>query len=162
MLLGSGELEESIQSIIRESNLTDAVQMEGFVQYEGLPHYFSGALCLILPSISDQWGLVVNEAMAAGLPVLVSDHCGCAHDLVRDKENGCIFDPHQAGSIAAAMIHLDARTQSEWGRMSEASKRIIANWDLEDFSEGLVRACRRAIDHPRKRGVRLLHVLLSR
>jgi glycosyltransferase involved in cell wall biosynthesis len=161
MLLGSGELEESIQSIIRESNLTDAVQMEGFVQYEGLRHYFSGALCLILPSISDQWGLVVNEAMAAGLPVLVSEQCGCAQDLVHDGENGCLFDPYQIGSMVRAMTYLDTRTEFEWKQMKETSKRIIANWDLKHFSDGLSRACSRAIDHPRKRTKELLHLLLS-
>src|SRR5690606_38686047 len=100
VLLGTGELERSLVEQIKELGLNDRVEIKGFVQYEYLPAYFSRALCLILPSTTDQWGLVVNEARASGLPVLVSQNCGCAAGLLRDKENGCIFDPFRVDDIA--------------------------------------------------------------
>src|SRR5690606_20486445 len=91
LLLGSGELEGPIKNQISNLRLSGAVELAGFVQYEELPDYLSRAFALILPSVSDQWGLVVNEAMASALPVLVSNQCGCAIDLVNENENGYTF-----------------------------------------------------------------------
>jgi len=162
ILLGSGELERFLVEQIKELGLDGRVGIKGFVQYEYLPAYFSHALCLILPSTTDQWGLVVNEAMASGLPVLVSQNCGCAVDLVRDKENGCIFDPFRVGDIADKMLFMSGISEAEWKEMGHASRAIIANWDLKDFSQGLYDACRYALDHPAKRGVNWVHMLLSR
>jgi glycosyltransferase involved in cell wall biosynthesis len=162
LLLGSGELEGSIKARIGEMNLSDDVQLKGFVQYENLPHYFSRALGLILPSISDQWGLVVNEAMAAGLPVLVSNQCGCAIDLVHENENGCTFDPYQISSMVEALIYLDKQIEPVWRRMSEASKRVIEHWDLVDFSQGLIKACEKATSQPGRIIMKPLHLFLSR
>jgi glycosyltransferase involved in cell wall biosynthesis len=162
LLLGSGELEGSIKARIGDMNLSDDVQLKGFVQYENLPHYFSRALGLILPSISDQWGLVVNEAMAAGLPVLVSNQCGCAIDLVHENENGCTFDPYQISSMVGALIYLDKQIEPVWRRMSEASKRVIEHWDLVDFSQGLIQACEKATSQPGRIIMKPLHLFLSR
>ncbi|HEX7015372.1 MAG TPA: glycosyltransferase family 4 protein, partial [Cyclobacteriaceae bacterium] len=114
ILLGSGELERSLIEQIKELELDERVEVKGFVQYENLPAYFSSALCLILPSTTDQWGLVVNEAMASELPVLVSQNCGCAVDLVRDKENGCIFDPFRVDDIADKMLFMSGISEAEW------------------------------------------------
>ena len=58
-------------------------------------------------STTEQWGLVVNEAMAAGLPVLVSERCGCASDLVAHGINGLLFDPYDVESFIAFLETLD-------------------------------------------------------
>lgn len=162
VLAGSGPLEGEVRTQIHDLGIGNKVQLAGFVSYNALPRYMSGALCLILPSVSDTWGLVVNEAMAFGLPVLVSQNCGCAVDLVRDKENGCIFDPFRVDDIADKMLFMSEISEAEWKEMGKASRTIIASWDLKDFSEALYNACRYAIFHPAKQAVKWVHMALSR
>jgi len=162
LLIGSGEQERMLRDQIDRHRLGDQVEITGFVQYEHLPTYFSRAHCLILPSTTDQWGLVVNEAMAAGLPVLVSQNCGCAADLVRDKENGCIFDPFRVDDIANNLLFMSGISESSWKEMGKASRTIIANWDLEDFSQGLRDACRHALNYAPRQAPKWIHRLLSR
>ena len=79
------------------------VLLPGFKQYPELPLYYGLAGAFVLPSLTEPWGLVVNEAMAAGLPVVVSDRCGCASDLVRPGENGFAFDPCDIEQLAALL-----------------------------------------------------------
>lgn len=161
-LLGDGPLKPAIQERADQLNLGESLVMPGFVQYAQLPAYYGLASVFIHPSIAEQWGLVVNEAMAAGLPVLVSKACGCAADLLRDGENGYTFDPLNTDELAGLMVRLAADRELR-GRMSEASRRNIFEWPVERFGEGLEAAARAAI--PRRPGladVALLRLLLMR
>jgi glycosyltransferase involved in cell wall biosynthesis len=79
------------------------VHLAGIQQAEELGAYYALARCFVLPSTSEPWGLVVNEAMSASLPVIVSSHCGCVEDLVEDGVNGFVFDPHDARALAALL-----------------------------------------------------------
>ena len=85
VLLGDGELRGDIERRSALPDLAGAVILPGFRQYDELPAYYGLARAFVHASTTEQWGLVVNEAMAAGLPVLVSDRCGCAPDLVEDR-----------------------------------------------------------------------------
>ena len=82
------------------------VRFAGFAHREQLAAYYALAEMLILPTYSDTWGLVVNEAMACGLPVIVSDVAGCAADLVTENWNGLLIPPRDASSLAAAMAEI--------------------------------------------------------
>jgi 1,2-diacylglycerol 3-alpha-glucosyltransferase len=135
VLLGDGALRPALVQLISQLGLEGFVRLPGFKQYAELPVYYGLADAFVHASSSEPWGLVVNEAMASGLPVLVSDHCGCAPDLVREGLNGFTFDPEDVEQLAQLM--LDA-----WGRkskstmMGKASARIITNWGLDRFSKG--------------------------
>jgi glycosyltransferase involved in cell wall biosynthesis len=120
--------------------------MPGFKQYPELPNYYGLASAFVLPSISETWGLVVNEAMASGLPVLVSDRCGCAPDLVRDGTNGFTFDPYSVEEIASAMLRVWKMEDGELKRMGAESSRIIAAWGPERFVSGLELAVVKALE----------------
>src|SRR5438034_9827058 len=85
---------------------SEYVHLPGFKQYEELPIFYGLADAFIHASISEPWGLVVNEAMASGLPVLVSIACGCEGDLVKEKVNGFSFNPVRFGKIAQLMLDL--------------------------------------------------------
>jgi len=135
LILGSGALRERIWSVARDCGVADRVRMPGFVQYQVLPRYYGLADFFVLPSMREQWGLVVNEAMACGLPVLVSSRCGCSDELVRHGENGYLFDPHGAGQLAKWMLKLGADSDVR-RRFGEASRSIISNWSPERFAEG--------------------------
>ncbi len=97
------------------------VRYEGFQAPEALPKFFAQADVFVLPSRYDGWGVVVNQALGAGLPILASDHVGAAHDLLREGENGFTFPAGDAGALAAAMLRYVvnptlARTHGEASR----------------------------------------------
>src|SRR5207237_3143553 len=100
---------------------------------------YAAADCLLVPSASESWGLAVNEAMATGLPAVVSDHVGCAPDLVISGETGEVFP---VGNIEAAAAAL-ARVRSRGGReaMGPACRARAAECSFEQAAAGLVAAC---------------------
>jgi len=139
VILGDGSLRSRLEQYIAELGLGDAVHLPGFRQYDELPAYYGLAEAFILPSTTDQWGLVVNEAMASGLPVLVSKRCGCAADLVAEGVNGFTFDPYDAHALAG-MMHRITNGSADVGSMGLASREIIDEWDLDGFVSGMCRA----------------------
>ena len=85
------------------------IRFAGFAQREQLAIYYALAEMLVLPTYADTWGLVVNEAMACGLPVILSRAAGCATELVRDNWNGLLVLPRDVSSLALAMQTLAAQ-----------------------------------------------------
>lgn len=143
MVCGDGELRDRLQRRAGELGLNGRVHWPGFVQYPELPTYYALAEAFILASTIEPWGLVVNEAMACGLPVLVSDRCGSAADLVREGENGFTFDPDDDQAIADALARLPDDPAAR-ARMGDASRRIVAGFGPLAFGEGLLAAVRLA------------------
>lgn len=137
VLVGDGPLKRSLQQQIAAEQIPGVVSID-FLPQSALPFYYSASAALILPSFAETWGLVVNEAMAAGLPVLLSNQCNCCEDLVYEGQNGFVFDPANIQSIANAilkLIHHPGRQQ-----MGAASEKIIAAYSLSTFCENLTRA----------------------
>jgi 1,2-diacylglycerol 3-alpha-glucosyltransferase len=166
VLLGDGELRGELERRIACADLAGAVVLPGFRQYDELPAFYGLAGAFVHASTTEQWGLVVNEAMAAGLPVLVSECCGCAHDLVRNDGNGFTFDPSDVEELARLMHRVAAMTDGERDAMGDAGRRIIAAWGPERFADGLMQAARAAMRRsppPASRFDRaLLHALAHR
>jgi 1,2-diacylglycerol 3-alpha-glucosyltransferase len=150
VLLGDGPLRSQIEAQIAAFGLQRWVQLQGFRQYPELPAYYGLAGAFILASIVEPWGLVVNEAMAAGLPVLVSNRCGCAKELVEEASNGFTFDPFNIEELAGRMKQI-AEPGTDRDAMGRRSLEIIARWDLDAFAQGLVRAVQIAAESPVKR-----------
>ncbi len=140
VLMGDGPLRQELEAKIKELEISEYVHLPGFKQYHELPVYYALANAFILASTSEQWGLVVNEAMACGLPVLVSNRCGCAQDLVKDGVNGFTFDPFSIESIAVALHKIAALSDTKLSSMGAESSRIIADWGPERFALGLQQA----------------------
>ena len=115
------------------------VWMPGFRQFDEISAYYALSGAFIHPALQEQWGLVVNEAMACGLPVLCSKTVGAAHDLVIDGRNGRKFDPTSAEAMCEAMceVSTNADRRDEMGR---ESRKIIAEWTPEDFARNFWRA----------------------
>ena len=101
--------------------------------------YYGLASAFIHAPVVDQWGLVVNEAMAAGLPVLVSTGAGAAEDLVKEGVNGFTFDPSDAGAIADAMSRI-SRPEAALRQMGRKSSELVESWAPKRFAEGLWQA----------------------
>jgi glycosyltransferase involved in cell wall biosynthesis len=148
VLLGDGALKSDLIRLISELRLQNCVHLPGFKQYDELPVYFGLAQVFVHASTTEQWGLVVNEAMASGLPVLVSSRCGCAMDLVSSGVNGFTFDPANVEELAQLLLRVsgDGFPLADFGA---ASRRIIANWGTERFAAGLRDAVTTALKNPR-------------
>ena len=166
VLLGDGPLRAVIEAEIRRLRIAPHVMLPGFRQYPDLPAYFARAGVFIHASTSEQWGLVVNEAMASGLPVLVSDRCGCAQDLVRPGENGFTFDPLDVEALAHRMAVLAEMDSTARLALGERSREVIAAWGPARFADGLGQAIQSALEHPRPKTSLpdrwLVHFLLHR
>ena len=117
--------------------------MPGFKRYDELPLYYAGAGAFIHASTTEQWGLVVNEAIASGLPVIVSDRCGCVPELVNG--NGFTFDPFDEQELAARLLEMAWLSDHDLECFAEASRRIAARFRPDRFAEGLERAATMAI-----------------
>ena len=89
LLIGSGELKEDILKKLDEYGID--YDYPGFVETRNLPEYYSKAKILLFPTLNDTWGVVANEAMAAGLPVITCENAGVAHDLVIQEETGFVL-----------------------------------------------------------------------
>lgn len=162
VLLGDGPLRKTLNSQISTLNLQGHVLMPGFKQYFELSIYYGLASAFVHASTTEQWGLVVNEAMASGLPVLVSNRCGCAIDLVKDGVNGFRFDPHCSETLAQEMLNLFKLPPSQLAAMGKESQRIISEWGPRRFGEGFKQAAQVAINSPRKKTRVFDGFLLSR
>lgn len=144
VLLGDGPLKPELESIAAELGIQQDLVLPGFKQYVALPAYYGLARAFVHASTVEQWGLVVNEAMAAGLPVLVSNRCGCAADLVIEGENGYVFDPNDIERLSD-LLRLMASEPQRLKGMGLASERIIGNWTPEVFASGMIDACHAAL-----------------
>lgn len=133
VLVGSGPQEPMLRARARELR---GVVFAGFQQIDTLPSYFGLASCLVLPSVSETWGLVVNEAMAAGLPVLVSHRCGCVPELVRAGLNGYVCDPFDIERMAGLMEVMSSEA-TDVNNMGEASRQIVALYTPETWAQSL-------------------------
>jgi 1,2-diacylglycerol 3-alpha-glucosyltransferase len=153
VILGSGELQESIRAAIKAANLDEHVHLPGFVQYDSLPEYYAGAGACVLPSLSDQWGLAINEAMASGVPVLVSRACGCAVDLVSDSENGFTFDPRDVAAMADLFQRVAGMPLEQRKLMGAAGRARVGAYSLDRFAQALVKAGRFALQCGKRQGI---------
>src|SRR5437899_625885 len=114
VLLGDGPLRQTLNSQLSTLNLQAHVHLPGFKQYDELPVYYALAKTFVHPSTTEQWGLVVNEAVASGLPVIVSDRCGCAPELVNGT--GFTFDPGNRHELVALLLEMALLSDQERGQ----------------------------------------------
>ncbi|MCZ8370918.1 MAG: glycosyltransferase family 4 protein [Porphyrobacter sp.] len=151
VLLGDGPERRSVEAAILENDVTDRVHLMGFRPYDLLPSFYGLAEGFVHVSTAEQWGLVINEAAAAGLPLVVSAPCGASPELVHEGKNGWVVDPLNVEDMALALSLLIALSPSERARMGEFSRQIVAEWGPERFSEGLSAACKLAYLLPQRR-----------
>jgi glycosyltransferase involved in cell wall biosynthesis len=118
-----------------------SIHLAGYSQREELAAYYALADVFVFPTHTDPWGLVVNEAMACGLPVICSDAAGCGADLVESGWNGRIFAAGDVGQLTRAMNELakDAELRS---LMAQHSRQRIDQYSPEAWAAGLAGAVR--------------------
>ncbi len=134
-ICGSGVLEQSLRDKVRELGLSGVV-FRGFIQAPEVARTLASSLALILPSTEEPWGLVVNEAVAMGVPILCSYNVGARDLLVRAAINGFAFEPENAAGLARLMQWL-AESETEWRRLAEGSLALSPWADTLLFGEGV-------------------------
>jgi len=139
VLAGDGERRSALEMLARDLGVAEQVHFLGFRQYDDLPALYGLAGGFVHVSTVEQWGLVVNEACAAGLPVIVSNRCGCVEDLVETGANGWRVDPFDIGQIAAALTQL-AAPEADRAAMGARGREIVARYGPARFGDGLVEA----------------------
>jgi len=122
ILIGSGAAEPELRNFAGELGVADRITFPGFLSAPEVSRELAGALALVLVSREEQWGLVVNEALAFGLPCIVSNEVGSRDLLVRNLVNGFVVDSNSPDSIAEAMRELSSN-RPLWERMVAASHR---------------------------------------
>lgn len=138
VICGSGALEDELRAQVRSLSLEAFVTFTGFLQAADVSHILSSTLALILPSVEEQFGQVVLEAIAMGVPVLVSEACGARDDLVRTGINGFVFEPDNPEGLAFFMSTL-SNDQKLWEKMVDATGRFVPLCDVDRFADGVER-----------------------
>lgn len=125
LIVGDGVQRQEMELYTQLNNLQNQVKWLGKVEYSNLGVYFEAADVFVLPTLEDTWGIVVQEAMILGKPVLCSERAG-ASELVKDGENGYLFDPEQPEKLASIMLDFISNP-SLCKTMGENSQKFIAN-----------------------------------
>ncbi|PWK26512.1 glycosyltransferase involved in cell wall biosynthesis [Arcicella aurantiaca] len=133
IILGDGEQKEELQRLVSTKQIKNISFQKG-VSWQQVPEYLALSDVLVLPSYSEPWGLVVNEAMACGMPVLVSEKCGCAIDLVKNGVNGFTFSPYNQEEITTNLLKFMSQSQN-LKEMGIASQQIIQEYSPENVAK---------------------------
>lgn len=137
IVIGSGPEKDQLIKHVQKVGLERNVLFFANITNSTMPFYYSRAKALILASEYDQWGLCVNEAMACGVPALVTSRCGVAGEIVHDGVTGAIFENNNLDKAANALSRLVNDT-NYWDMQSNASRTEIKKWSLDRFSDGLM------------------------
>jgi glycosyltransferase involved in cell wall biosynthesis len=139
VFVGDGELRAALEEQVRTGSIPD-VHFAGFMNQTELPKAYASADLLVLPSkCGETWGMVVNEAMNFGLPIIVSDRVGCAGDLVCNGVNGLVFE---AGNLEALVTCLGALVRSTELRNAYGrnSLKAVSGYSLERSASQVIDA----------------------
>ena len=160
VLLGDGELRDELEAQCVELGLEVAepenlkltsyklktprgggcVVFPGFRQIGELRAFYAGAGAFVHPALEEPWGLVINEAMASGLPVLSSRNVGAAEELVVDGKTGLLFDPRDVNSIAESLFKMFSMSEPARRKMGvEAREMLERKAPSRAFGEGLAK-----------------------
>jgi hypothetical protein len=152
LVVGEGALEEECRR--EAARLGVRVAWAGFLNQSEVAIAYGCADCLVLPSDAETWGLVVNEAMATGLPCIVSDGVGCAPDLI-DATTGAVYPRGDVAALAGAIGALRRRLAA-FPDVADACRARVAGYSLAAATAGLVRACRRVVPAPMSSAPRVI------
>ncbi|WP_411870139.1 glycosyltransferase family 4 protein [Vulcanococcus limneticus] len=162
-MVGSGPLEPVIRAQICALPDPQCIQLLPFSQLDALGQLYAQASAFVLASSTDQWGLVVNEAMAAGTPCLVSSACGCAADLIEHGRTGWCFDPAAPEQLTALMHRCERLSSADRAAIVLSARQRLEAFSPDTFASGLHQAVEWALAHPRhSRRAGLTAKLLSR
>lgn len=151
VIVGDGEQAAALREEVRRMGLNHLITFLGYLQADALAQLYPLASAFVLASAYyEQWGLVVNEAMAAGLPVLVSNICGCVPDLIVEGVTGFSFNARNENELASLLCKV-AHGNLNLVEMGRHAQEHIANYSPENFAETLFALAQIAKGHAQAR-----------
>jgi 1,2-diacylglycerol 3-alpha-glucosyltransferase len=158
VLCGDGPAAAEVEAAIRDSGVEEAIHRPGFLQADDLSRWYGFASAFVHPSLMEPWGLVVNEAAACGLPLLVSERAGCIETLVPEPEGttGARFDPRNGRDLADRLAWMAGLPEAERLAMGRRAAEVVADWGPDRFARGTLDALERAIAAPQSRRSRAI------
>jgi glycosyltransferase involved in cell wall biosynthesis len=138
VIVGDGEERAALERQAAEGGL-EGVRFYGFRNQSELPRFFDLATVFVLPSRHEPWGLIVNEVMNAGRPVIVSNEVGCQPDLIDDGVEGCVFPVGDVAALTDALRRVLATPETAVA-MGQRALAKIQTWNFEEDVRGLRRA----------------------
>jgi glycosyltransferase involved in cell wall biosynthesis len=147
VLCGDGPERRALEALVERLGLAGRVHFPGFLQEAELVPYYAFASAFVHASLSEPWGLVVNEAAACGLPLVVSDRAGCVETLVPDPigTTGRRFDPGDLEGVVAAMSWVTSLSDAKRAEIGMRARDVARQWGPERFAEGMLEALAIAI-----------------
>ncbi len=142
-IAGNGILYHDIVQTVQKLGLQDKVTLVGHIQYNNLPELYQKHALYFQPSVSEPWGLAVNEAMASGKPVLASLQCGCASDLI-SQETGWLFNAYEPHSLLKTLQTV-WNMREQWFSMGQQAMSHIQPWSVHLFAEQLKLSIEKAL-----------------
>ena len=147
VLVGDGASDALVERIIEEHQLEERVKKVPFLQQDELAEHYAAADVFTLMSRQEPWGLVINEAMHFGLPIVASDAVGAVDDLVKD--NGFIVPAGDVDALREKLLLLQKDEELRYN-MGQKSREIISEWNIERAAEGLWEAIKFALKKVRR------------
>lgn len=141
--VGEGEERSKIESFLDKNNIKN-VKLFGNIDYELLPSLYKASDVFIIPTLEDNWSLVVPEAMACGLPIACSKYNGCWPELIKEDLNGKVFDPLDKKSTINVLNYFYEKKE-ELAEMGEESIKIEEKYNPKYAAENVYKACEIAI-----------------
>ncbi|MDR5878879.1 glycosyltransferase family 4 protein [Caballeronia sp. LZ032] len=139
-IVGTGPLGNQLKQQVADAGLQDSVQFLGSLQDEPLSREYFGATCMVLPSVREPWGLVTNEALAHGCPVLVSESCGCVPELVVDGVSGYAFPAGDVPALHRVMLK-SLEAFADTAGVAVRCIDVIQRFDPPSAAANIARGC---------------------
>ena len=137
LMVGDGVLKEECQKFIARHNLP--ITLTGFLNQSEMPQAYLVSDAIVLPSNAQEtWGLVINEAMACGIPAIVSVQVGCHPDLIQPHQTGVVYSCGNISALSQAMLSLTDKAVSL--RLGETARKHITNFSINQAGDAIIRA----------------------
>jgi glycosyltransferase involved in cell wall biosynthesis len=149
IIIGNGPLEKELKTLAKRLNLRRVI-FYGSVDYNDIARYYAVADVFVMPTLEDNWSLVVPEAMACGLPVICSKYNGCYPELIEPGKNGWIFDPLDKEDTFQALKKC-VESKLELKQMGEKSKKIISHHTPQHAAHAILDACNIALKNRKRK-----------
>ena len=148
LVVGTGQLEHKMRERVERDRIPD-VHFAGFLNQSQVAMAYLASDVFILFSDHEPWGLVVNEAMHFGLPVVASDRVGSAVDLVKERQTGYVVSHRDIDGLASRMLEL-LHEPALRSRLGEEGRRHVSDWNYDRAAIGIIEAARAAADSSSK------------
>lgn len=150
VLAGDGPLRTDLENLVIDYDISDKVHFPGYLNYLDMKNAYAASSCFVLPSTTEQWGLVVNEALASGLPVICSENVGSAPNLLSKKHVGYTFNPYSSDDLKEKMISIIQELETQ--DFGTDSREVVSKWGREKYSRNIKKASEQAISVHKNRG----------